>query len=1075
MSKKILIIVSAFIFVACAANRGPEELRYDAKKDWLLKDLLTVDNSKPKSSRDGLSQRSMYLFKNTIVRTSSNGGFGFMGLQSNVKMGYFDFTETNLQFKSVEGVYEGQESANVINPVVVQWPATHHDVRLDVNEGRITNQQIDDDFKRWDQKKYIEVDFNEPSIGEEQTLPYTPAVATTLECWTLASRERVRDSLELNKDDGYFSFLVEAVYKQNPLCSQSISKHHDSDFTYTVHYRYSFRRLEDSNYQPLEFLGGEEDPARYRYGYFQTVKAEKDSSAPGGRKNRFFVNRWDPNKKHYFYFANGTPERFKPVFRDIFAQTNEIFAKTGRSIRFEIHDYNYNHETGKNDGYARQFGDLRYSFVNIVDELDPTSPLGYGPSDAHPRTGELLAANTMIWTGSLDYYLTVLDKLARDPEQKFDRSLYQKMLTALSLTDPDVSQWGTQWDMKNSRIGQAYQKLVDRTAFNIGANSYTAAKEGVGINVPVVWLSPAQKGSSDEAMVSVLDNLSVIPGVTPSDYSNYVEKLFDNIQLASGQDAFVPKLFNQRDIFNDPRFAQIVSLMKSRQPNASMIESATAEIDKAVKHNHLEVEMNSKGHCVYPMMAAISGGEPFLDGKNKQEILDSIVYRVSIHEFGHNLNLRHNFYGTIDNANFRLHESPESAKYLEKVKLSAEEIEKTNPNRFVKVGGELYWAQVSSSVMDYLRLQDEYTSPKTWEDYDRAAIFYAYSGGKELTPDREYLFCTDEQTLTSALCNRFDIGSTPSEVLLSLIDTYETGYALHNYRNGRAFWDTSGYAGRIFTQMWSIKEFYPLWKTGFANDIVNNTLSEMGIVDEDQKEVNEVINREMKKVMRLSMAFYQSVLQQSAAQRPWQSVYDERTGAIKRIGIGSDKVYAMMFLAGDDSYPYNPNRYMFHQSYLTHAYDSDLDTFSKKIWENVVTSRVAMEPSFISYGRLLYAISARNFYNRDTIDYINQITTLRYDERSKLNDELGIDFPSNINAKLFKVTKNTADLKIDDEVVVLKIDENFYVVPKEGSPYAYSIARDAISTLNSGSSTVQNKIDLEELWLLSKFAKGSPL
>lgn len=1067
MIKIGLSLLLTSLIVSCAANRGPEELRPDVVKDWILKDNLVVDNKKGKN-RSGLNQRSMYLFKNTIVRTSSNGGFGFMGLQSDVKMGYFDFTETNLQFKSVEGIYGGEESPNVVNRVVVQWPATHHDVRLDVSEGRITNRQIDDNFKTWNQKKYINVDFNKPSVGEEQTLPYTPAVATTLQCWTLASREKVRDSLELNKEDGYFSFLVEAVYKQNPLCSQSQSKHHDGDFTYTVHYRYSFRRLEDSSYKPLEFLGGEADPARYRYGYFQTVKPEKDPSVPGGRVNRFFVNRWDPDKVHYFYFANGTPERFKPVFRDIFKQTNEIFAKTGNKIRFEIYDYNYNHATGKNDGYERQFGDLRYSFVNIVDELDPTSPLGYGPSDAHPLTGELLAANTMIWTGSLEYYLTILDKIARDKDSKFEEvSLYKKMALALNM---DPSEWQTKWDMKDSRIGQAYQKLVDRTAFNIGASSFTSAKPNQGINVPIAYVSPAKGVGTADAPQEVLGGLNLLPGFTQTDSDNLVEKIFRKDFNSNGEEAFVQKTFAYHDIFSDPELKGLINIMKSRQPSANMIEGLGEIIEEATNHNHLEIDMNAKGHCAYPLEAAIAGGEKaFLDGQTKQDILDSIVYRVSIHEFGHNLNLRHNFYGTVDNANFRLHEKAETRKYLAPMKDDKGNLVKDES------GAQVYFPQVSSSVMDYLRLQDEYASPRTWEDYDRAAIFYAYSSGKELEPGRDFLFCTDEQTLTSALCNRFDLGSTPSEVLLSLIDAYETGYTLNNYRNGRAFWNAGGYAGRIFTQMWSIKEFYPLWRTGFAQDIVNNTLSEMGIVDDDQKEVYQQINREMKKVIKISMAFYQSVLQQSNIDRPYRSVFDERNGALKRIGIGSDKIFAMMFLAGDDSYPYNPNRYMVHQSYLTHAYDSQLATFSREIWENVVTQRVDMEPGFISYGRLLYAISARNFYNRDTADYINKITTLKYNKVSDLKETLGVELPTNKIADLLEVQTESGDLKVGDEVVVIKIDENYYVVPKEGSPYAYTIAKKVMSNINQGNSTVQNKIDLEELFLLSKYAKGSPL
>ena len=31
-----------------------------------------------------------------------------------------------------------------------------------------------------------------------------------------------------------------------------------------------------------------------------------------------------------------------------------------------------------------------------------------------------------------------------------------------------------------------------------------------------------------------------------------------------------------------------------------------------------------------------------------EQIINDILYRVAIHELGHNLNLRHNFYGSVD-------------------------------------------------------------------------------------------------------------------------------------------------------------------------------------------------------------------------------------------------------------------------------------------------------------------------------------------------------------------------------------------------------------------------------------------
>ena len=117
-----------------------------------------------------------------------------------------------------------------------------------------------------------------------------------------------------------------------------------------------------------------------------------------------------------------------------------------------------------------------------------------------------------------------------------------------------------------------------------------------------------------------------------------------------------------------------------------------------------------------------------------------------------------------------------------------------------------------------------------------------------------------------------------------------------------------------------------------------------------------------------------------------------------------------------------------------------------------------------------------NFYNRDSEEFINRIRTYRYDNQLDLQTELGITLPDDLNAKLYTLQASSNPIfKVGEEVAVIKIDESYYVVPKTGSTYAYTIAKSVISNLNDGYSTIQNKLDLEELWLLSKLVTGSPL
>jgi hypothetical protein len=51
-----------------------------------------------------------------------------------------------------------------------------------------------------------------------------------------------------------------------------------------------------------------------------------------------------------------------------------------------------------------QPGDLRYNFVNWVNEPQPSGPLGYGPSSADPENGRIISANANVYGAALDTY-----------------------------------------------------------------------------------------------------------------------------------------------------------------------------------------------------------------------------------------------------------------------------------------------------------------------------------------------------------------------------------------------------------------------------------------------------------------------------------------------------------------------------------------------------------------------------------------------------------------------------------------------------------------------------------------------
>jgi len=99
------------------------------------------------------------------------------------------------------------------------------------------------------------------------------------------------------------------------------------------------------------------------------------------------LQRYNPERTEpiVYYFHQGFPERFKPMFEEIKQQTNDTLEQAGAKLRVDFRDYD-------DGGKIRNLGDLRYSFVTYNQDVDTTRGLlGYGPSSADPRTGEVLS------------------------------------------------------------------------------------------------------------------------------------------------------------------------------------------------------------------------------------------------------------------------------------------------------------------------------------------------------------------------------------------------------------------------------------------------------------------------------------------------------------------------------------------------------------------------------------------------------------------------------------------------------------------------------------------------------------
>ena len=1037
----ILLSLTVLMMLGSCAKERPIEKRPDPEKERLYKPFFTGSlNIVPLSGKK--QQGTVWLAKTTVTKTSEAGGFAFVGWQSDVKAGYFDFTKDSLRFYSAVTPYErgGAFEDNLIN----SWSITHSEHRLRESDGKVTNVEEEDAYKRWDQKRFFKINWASSKIKEAASFPYRVAMARMLDCWVKADANLVPESLETSED--YISFTIRTDYVQVGLCAEEIRKHIRGMFSYTADYTYSFKKLKETGYSPYVYTG-EDDPLMSKYGYFQTV-VESINPGSGRLTNDIVMNRWAPNKTHTYYFSDGYPKRYKWIFNDpkhgVIAKTNKLFERNGLKTRFKIEDAN-----------GKKFGDLRYSFINMVQELSPNAPAGYGPSDANPFTGEIVAANITLWVGYLKFYLQFLaDQIEHEKDRYAKSSIFREMTKTLE--QPNTAWTSTAASLKpGTKAGEAFHALLPEFTFG-----YPGWARFTGHSVYGNSLS-SLSGSRD------------FPGAV-GDIPTKVAKSSATVG---------------REIFRFQDLKELEELI-SRDRGAA-IEALKATQQWARRAIHEDAHRHVRDTTVYAVDSVLSDGmKMLLDGKSPQRIIDTILYRLALHEFGHTLGLRHNFYGSVDIKNMR---SPILA-YDEK----GEPILEKDPNgRLV----HKHFVQATSSVMEYMSLRDEMHLQFDWEPYDEAALVYAYSSDNpskkvdlSQVNSTQYLFCTDEHRILNAMCNPWDHGSTPTEIVKSLVESYEDRYRSSNLRYDRAYWNTSGYPARIFRTMFQMKKFLLLWRAAFNDNNIQDKLgTKLGIDESEEiREISDPIRMEMVQAVKLVVAFYNSVIQQSSSDRHWRDEFDPFTGEQTRIGIIWDKIFAMMFLMGDESFAYNPNQRFSYASFLSYIQDSEglysgFGNLMEKILENMLTVRVDMEPWFIGFGRTLYALNAYNLVNLSNSQLIHKIRVACYSPET-FKDQLGIDpnkfvdpgkadaQPEILDSTLLDMTKMEPDQIKDDyfslrhgtaRLGIVKVDGKYYVTHETRNAVAFNIIWNMIQQAKRfGGIQNRDKDDILEIFRL---------
>lgn len=657
---------------------------------------------------------------------------------------------------------------NIILTIPVDYVSYHCKKNAD---DQCTNEEEENKDLTWDQKdsfvpKYEEIELHDvdPNIETLDSDKCYSKVKTEV-----THKELAKDTINIELQHTYEyskseSCFYSAWYRSGGSWSE-FQNFFNENSSFKTREFFSIVKLDNlvsKDYEPVEYPVYDQS----LFGFFKTENKVKNVDTTTYRKS--LVNRWNPNKKITYYLSQNfsKPENkyLLEATQGAINRMNDLFAKNKIKVQIDL--------KGPSDVKS---GDLKVSVINLIEELS-SRLLGYGPSITNPRTGEIVAAHTNMYKGSLE-------SIAK---RSYD-----------SLRDFLISKKQT----------QKIQKVESETSLSLASLSSTSTDQQD---------SNSEAGKTSNKMMSL--NKNDIEDISKKTY--FLDQPNNSGLLSNLEKSILTKLKKARD-------EEVITGKNeiSLQRTIDQFESMHSELKELNAKNYYTTDLVSPqelGKASLPELTKKVKGILDADGilkewryltKEQQTLARQILVKNAyvptlVHELGHNFGLRHNFKGSTDVVNF----------YHNNIDPNAPHFGDRQPHY--------------SSIMDYG--YSDLNELTTFGYYDLAALRYGYNREVELiskkTSDeideleskgniniktrvrfegskieslkqdngivvslrdlkhnqgailRPFKYCTDEDAGTSIECRRFDEGTNILEIAKNYIERYKNRYSRANVK-----------------------------------------------------------------------------------------------------------------------------------------------------------------------------------------------------------------------------------------------------------------------------------------------------
>jgi Met-zincin len=374
MTKKISVLLTLSLLGVFGCAKSPEyETVYKSPK-------MTTINEEYDTTSEYLYVPSTLGTPREITHVS---GF-FQGQPKIVKI---RFTEDGIEVYQENHGTRGSDNALNDLPVLT-IPGTYHSFKCAENSlGECTNREEENNRLEWNQKPHFTPDFANLMVKEVNALDFSSGEADS--CLQNISTKLV----DFNIERGLINIELEKTYKTST--SEDCISNKLKNMSFNVRFYYSLVKLENlisKDYEPINYPVKDQST----FGFFtENTTKEDDTLHSNRRENIFLMKRWNPKKGKIIYDLG------RNFSKPDNAQVKELTFKAFESINktLDLAQAGFNIELRESSTLSP--GDIRHSVINLIDETIESGLLGYGPTVANPRTGEIIRGTVNMYSGAL--------------------------------------------------------------------------------------------------------------------------------------------------------------------------------------------------------------------------------------------------------------------------------------------------------------------------------------------------------------------------------------------------------------------------------------------------------------------------------------------------------------------------------------------------------------------------------------------------------------------------------------------------------------------------------------------------